>query len=99
MDQAVLTSKRAETKTTWLTAAQALVLYLQRQFTERDGQRQRLIPAIFGIFGHGNVAGLGQAIATAGSLPYYQARNEQSMVHCAIGYAKASRRLSTLACT
>ena len=84
----------------WLTAAQAVVLYLQRQFTERDGQRQRLIAGIFGIFGHGNVVGLGQAIATAGpGLPYYQPRNEQSMVHCAIGYAKAMRRMSTLACT
>src|SRR6476620_10832849 len=87
-------------QTVWLTAAQAVVLYLQRQFTERDGQRQRLIGGIFGIFGHGNVVGLGQAIATAGlGLPYYQPRNEQSMVHCAIGYAKAMRRMSTLACT
>jgi len=86
--------------TLWLTAAQALVLYLQKQFTERDGQRQRLVAGIFGIFGHGNVAGLGQAIAEAGNgLPYYQARNEQSMVHCAIGFAKANRRTSTLACT
>src|SRR6185503_3450540 len=83
-----------------LTAAQAVVLYLQQQFTERDGQRQRLIAGIFGIFGHGNVVGLGQAIAAAGpGLPYYQPRNEQSMVHCAIGYAKAMRRMSTFACT
>jgi 3D-(3,5/4)-trihydroxycyclohexane-1,2-dione acylhydrolase (decyclizing) len=89
-----------DSPTVRLTAAQALVLYLQRQFTERDGQRQRLVAGIFGIFGHGNAAGLGQAIAAAGTgLPYYQARNEQSMVHCALGYAKASRRMSTLACT
>jgi TPP-dependent trihydroxycyclohexane-1,2-dione (THcHDO) dehydratase len=64
-------------QTVWLTAAQAVVLYLQQQFTERDDQRQRLIAGIFGIFGHGNVVGLGQAIATAGpGLPYYQPRNE-----------------------
>jgi 3D-(3,5/4)-trihydroxycyclohexane-1,2-dione acylhydrolase (decyclizing) len=93
-------SMRSGERTLWLTAAQALVLYLQKQFTERDGQRQRLVAGIFGIFGHGNVAGLGQAIAEAGTgLPYYQARNEQSMVHCAIGFAKANRRTSTLACT
>jgi 3D-(3,5/4)-trihydroxycyclohexane-1,2-dione acylhydrolase (decyclizing) len=83
-----------------LTAAQALVRYLQRQLTERDGQTQRAIPAIFGIFGHGNVAGLGQAIAQEGeTLPLYQPKNEQAMVHAALGYAKASRRLQTLACT
>jgi 3D-(3,5/4)-trihydroxycyclohexane-1,2-dione acylhydrolase (decyclizing) len=83
-----------------LTAAQALVRYLQRQHSERDGQVRRVIPAIFGIFGHGNVAGLGQAIQQEGhELPLYQPKNEQAMVHTAMGYAKASRRLSTLACT
>lgn len=83
-----------------LTAAQALVRFLQQQFTERDGQAQRAIPAIFGIFGHGNVAGLGQAISQDGEqLPLYQPKNEQAMVHTALGYAKASRRMQTLACT
>src|SRR5262245_44714309 len=83
-----------------LTMSQALVKYLSVQFSERDGRRQRLIPAIFGIFGHGNVAGLGQALYEYGQdLPYYQTRNEQSMVHTAIGFAKARSRLATLACT
>jgi len=83
-----------------LTMAQALVKFLQAQFSERDGQSTRLIPALFGIFGHGNVAGLGQALFEYGSeLPYYQPCNEQSMVHTAVGFAKARLRLSTLACT
>ncbi len=87
-------------KTIRLTMAQALVKYLQVQYSERDGQKRRLIPAIFGIFGHGNVAGLGQAIYEYGKdLPFYQPCNEQSMVHTAIGFSKASQRLATLACT
>jgi 3D-(3,5/4)-trihydroxycyclohexane-1,2-dione acylhydrolase (decyclizing) len=80
--------------------AQALVRFLQVQFSQRDGESRRLIAGMSGIFGHGNVAGLGQALQAEGSdLPYYQVRNEQSMVHMASGFAKANRRLSTLACT
>jgi len=87
------------TDTVRLTMAQAIVKYLQVQFSERDGQARRLIPAMFGIFGHGNVAGIGQALYECGdSLPYYQPCNEQSMVHTATGFAKASQRLATLAC-
>jgi 3D-(3,5/4)-trihydroxycyclohexane-1,2-dione acylhydrolase (decyclizing) len=83
-----------------LTTAQALVRFLQAQHSERDGQVRRAIPAIWGIFGHGNVLGLGQAIRQEGdALPFHQPRNEQAMVHAAIGYAKASRRLAALACT
>ena len=83
-----------------LTMAQALVKYLQVQYSERDGKTRRLIPSIFGIFGHGNVAGLGQALFEYGQeLPYRQPRNEQSMVHAALGFAKANNRLATLACT
>jgi 3D-(3,5/4)-trihydroxycyclohexane-1,2-dione acylhydrolase (decyclizing) len=83
-----------------LTMAQALVKYLQVQYSERDGKARRLIPAIFGIFGHGNVCGLGQALEECGqNLPYYQPRNEQSMVHTALGFAKTNLRLATLACT
>src|SRR5262245_26600562 len=83
-----------------LTTAQALVRYLQVQYSERDGCSRWLVPAIFGIFGHGNVSGLGQAIYECGrDLPYYRPCNEQSMVHTAIGFAKANRRLATLACT
>ncbi|EKX68491.1 3D-(3,5/4)-trihydroxycyclohexane-1,2-dione acylhydrolase (decyclizing) [Streptomyces ipomoeae] len=88
------------TKTTRLTVAQALVRFLAAQYTERDGERQRLISATWGIFGHGNVAGLGQAlIEYADDMPYLQGRNEQSMVHAAVGYARQSGRLSTHAVT
>jgi 3D-(3,5/4)-trihydroxycyclohexane-1,2-dione acylhydrolase (decyclizing) len=83
-----------------LTTGQALVRWLAAQWSERDGERRRAIPAIFGIFGHGNVLGLGQALAQEGAeLPLYQPKNEQAMVHTALGYAKAARRLQTLACT
>jgi 3D-(3,5/4)-trihydroxycyclohexane-1,2-dione acylhydrolase (decyclizing) len=88
------------TETIRLTMSQAVVKYLQAQFSERDGKSRRLIPAMFGIFGHGNVCGMGQALEECGeSLPYYQPCNEQSMVHTAIGFAKASHRLATFACT
>ncbi|WLW54861.1 3D-(3,5/4)-trihydroxycyclohexane-1,2-dione acylhydrolase (decyclizing) [Streptomyces sp. YU58] len=83
-----------------LTVAQALVRFLAVQYTERDGVRQRLIGATWGIFGHGNVAGLGQALVEYGDdMPYHQGRNEQSMVHAAVGYARQSNRLSTHAVT
>ncbi|MCX4811186.1 3D-(3,5/4)-trihydroxycyclohexane-1,2-dione acylhydrolase (decyclizing) [Streptomyces sp. NBC_01239] len=88
------------TSTTRLTVAQALVRFLTAQFTERDGTRQRLIGATWGIFGHGNVAGLGQAlIEYADEMPYHQGRNEQSMVHAAVGYARQSNRLAAHAVT
>ena len=87
-------------ETVRLTMAQALVRFLQVQYSERDGETRRLIPAVFGIFGHGNVAGIGQALDEYGrDLPYYQTRNEQSMVHTAVGFAKAGLRLSAMACT
>lgn len=83
-----------------MTAGQALIRYLSVQHSERDGERRRLIPATFGIFGHGNVAGVGQALDEAGAeMRFYQPKNEQSMVHTAIGYAKAVNRLATLACS
>jgi 3D-(3,5/4)-trihydroxycyclohexane-1,2-dione acylhydrolase (decyclizing) len=87
-----------------LTVAQALVRFLANQWSERDGVRARLVPGCFGIFGHGNVAGVGQALLEAyatgtADLPYYLARNEQAMVHAAVGFARASNRLRTLACT
>ncbi len=83
-----------------LTVGQAIVSFLQAQYSRRDGQEQRLIPAMFGIFGHGNVAGLSQALVEHGQgLPYYQPFNEQSMVHTAAGYAKAMNRRATLACS
>ena len=83
-----------------LTVGQAVVKYLAAQYSELDDTRRRLIPAMFGIFGHGNVCGLGQALEqSGGALPYYQTRNEQSMVHTAAGFARATRRTQTLACT
>ncbi|MDQ8707311.1 3D-(3,5/4)-trihydroxycyclohexane-1,2-dione acylhydrolase (decyclizing) [Streptomyces sp. LHD-70] len=88
------------TDTVRLTAAQALVRFLAAQHTERDGVRQRLIGATWGIFGHGNVAGIGQALVEYDTLmPFHQGRNEQAMVHAAVGYARQSRRLSTHAVT
>ncbi|MYX08212.1 3D-(3,5/4)-trihydroxycyclohexane-1,2-dione acylhydrolase (decyclizing) [Streptomyces sp. SID8375] len=83
-----------------LTVAQALVEFLAHQYTERDGRRHRLINACWGIFGHGNVAGLGQALLESGdALPYLQGRNEQAMVHAAVGYARQCDRLSAQAVT
>ncbi|MGW4159086.1 3D-(3,5/4)-trihydroxycyclohexane-1,2-dione acylhydrolase (decyclizing) [Streptomyces sp. NPDC004788] len=83
-----------------LTVAQALVRFLAAQHTERDGVRRRLITATWGIFGHGNVAGIGQALVEYGALmPYHQGRNEQAMVHAAVGYARQSRRLQAHAVT
>jgi 3D-(3,5/4)-trihydroxycyclohexane-1,2-dione acylhydrolase (decyclizing) len=80
--------------------AQALVRFLANQYVERDGQEQRFFAGCFGIFGHGNVAGVGQALQQyAGAMPYYQARNEQAMVHSASAYARQKNRLQTLACT
>ncbi|MFF5855719.1 3D-(3,5/4)-trihydroxycyclohexane-1,2-dione acylhydrolase (decyclizing) [Streptomyces sp. NPDC012751] len=86
--------------TTRLTVAQALVRFLAAQHTERDGTRRRLIGATWGILGHGNVAGIGQALVEyADAMPYHQGRNEQAMVHAAVGYARQSNRLSTHAVT
>ncbi|MFI8822415.1 3D-(3,5/4)-trihydroxycyclohexane-1,2-dione acylhydrolase (decyclizing) [Streptomyces sp. NPDC053431] len=82
------------------TVAQALVRFLAAQYTERDGVRRRLISATWGIFGHGNVAGIGQALVEhPGLMPYHQGRNEQAMVHAAVGYARQSRRLQAHAVT
>jgi 3D-(3,5/4)-trihydroxycyclohexane-1,2-dione acylhydrolase (decyclizing) len=83
-----------------LTVAQALVRFLTVQYSERDGERQRFFAGCFGIFGHGNLAGLGQALLESkDELRYFQARNEQAMVHAAVGYARTQRRRQALACT
>jgi 3D-(3,5/4)-trihydroxycyclohexane-1,2-dione acylhydrolase (decyclizing) len=87
-------------KTQRLTVGQAIVAFLASQYTERDGVERRFFPGVFGIFGHGNVAGVGQALHQAGDrLRFYLARNEQAMVHLAAAYAKMANRLATLACT
>lgn len=87
-----------------LTVAQALVKFLGQQFSERDGVRHKFFAGCFGIFGHGNVAGIGQALLQAeldepGMMPYHQGRNEQAMVHIAAGYARQKDRLQTFAVT
>ncbi|HZG91868.1 MAG TPA: 3D-(3,5/4)-trihydroxycyclohexane-1,2-dione acylhydrolase (decyclizing) [Pseudonocardia sp.] len=85
-----------------LTVAQAVVRFLAAQYSERDGVEQRFVPGCFGIFGHGNVAGMAQAlleVADSGELPYHLARNEQGMVHAAVGYARMRNRVQALACT
>ncbi|HSO63973.1 MAG TPA: 3D-(3,5/4)-trihydroxycyclohexane-1,2-dione acylhydrolase (decyclizing) [Ornithinibacter sp.] len=103
------TTGGSRTPTVRLTVAQAVVRFLAHQWSERDGERQRLVEGCLGIFGHGNVAGIGQALleeelraAEAGeqpALPYVLGRNEQAMVHTAVGFAKHRDRLSTWAVT
>src|SRR3984893_15985742 len=89
-----------------LTVGQAVVRFLAAQRSERDGTSHRLIEGCFGIFGHGNVAGLAQGLLEAELAPgkeqglrYLQGRNEQAMVHAAVAFARTRNRMSTLACT
>jgi 3D-(3,5/4)-trihydroxycyclohexane-1,2-dione acylhydrolase (decyclizing) len=83
-----------------LTVAQAVVAYLSRQYSIADGERRRLIPATLGIFGHGNVSGIGQALdQLSDDMPFVQGRNEQNLVHVATAFAKATKRHATLAVT
>src|SRR5271168_2116192 len=83
-----------------LTAAQAMVRFLSAQRIEIDGRKQRLFEGVFAIFGHGNVAGIGEALyAARDALTTYRAHNEQAMAHAAIAFAKASRRWRMMACT
>jgi len=82
-----------------LTMAQGVVRFLKNQFVERDAQEHAFFAGCWGIFGHGNVAGIGQALQENPDFRYYQARNEQAMVHVAAAFAKISDRLRTFACT
>ncbi|MBA3255298.1 MAG: 3D-(3,5/4)-trihydroxycyclohexane-1,2-dione acylhydrolase (decyclizing), partial [Pyrinomonadaceae bacterium] len=86
-------------KTQRLTTAQALIRFLQNQYVERDENERPFFAGVWGIFGHGNVAGVGQALQQTPGLTYYLARNEQAMVHTATAYAKMSNRLRAFACT
>lgn len=88
-----------KTKTQKLTVAQATILFLQNQFVERDGKQNNFFAGCFGIFGHGNVGGIGQALLQYPSFKYYQVRNEQAMVHSAIAYAKVKNRTGAFVCT
>src|ERR1700719_2136908 len=82
-----------------LTAAQAIVAFLSNQYSSRDNRERRFFEGCVGIFGHGNVAGMGQALEQDRRLRYFLCRNEQAMVHTAAAFSKASFRLRTLACT
>ncbi len=82
-----------------LTMAQAIIAFLKNQYVERDGIEQPFFAGCFGIFGHGNIAGIGQALQQMPEFRYYQARNEQAMVHAAVAFAKTKNRLQTFACT
>src|SRR6202045_92263 len=81
-----------------LTLAQAIVAFLSNQYSSRDNRERKFFEGCFGIFGHGNVAGMGQALEQDRRLRYYLCRNEQAMVHTAAAFSKASFRLRTLAC-
>src|SRR5690349_19095540 len=82
-----------------LTMAQAIIRFLKVQHVARDGQEHAFFAGCFGIFGHGNVAGIGEALQQNPDFPYYLCRNEQAMVHTAAAYAKMSDRLRALVCT
>ncbi|MFS4417776.1 3D-(3,5/4)-trihydroxycyclohexane-1,2-dione acylhydrolase (decyclizing) [Maribacter sp. 2307ULW6-5] len=86
-------------KTKRLTVAQATIQYLKNQYVERDGEQQQFFAGCFGILGHGNVAGIGQALHQAPDFPFFVFRNEQAMVHTAAAYAKVKNRLQTFVCT
>lgn len=86
-------------KTRRMTVAQAIVTFLKNQQVERDGRQHAFFSGVLGIFGHGNVAGIGQALQENPDLPYILVRNEQAAVHMASGYAKASNRLKAFICT
>ncbi len=82
-----------------MTVGQAIVTFLKNQYVERDGRQHAFFSGVLGIFGHGNVAGIGEALLENRDLPYLLVRNEQAAVHMAAGYAKACNRLKTFACT
>ena len=90
---------RAKPMTKRLTVAQCIVSFLKNQYVERDGKEARFFAGCFGIFGHGNVAGMGQALEQHSDLRYSLFRNEQAMVHAAVAFSKATFRTRTMACT
>jgi 3D-(3,5/4)-trihydroxycyclohexane-1,2-dione acylhydrolase (decyclizing) len=86
-------------KTRRMTMAQAVICFLKNQYVERDGEQHQFFAGVLGIFGHGNVAGIGQALQQNPDFPYMPVRNEQAGVHLATGFAKSSNRLRAMACT
>ncbi|MFN8470877.1 MAG: 3D-(3,5/4)-trihydroxycyclohexane-1,2-dione acylhydrolase (decyclizing) [Anaerolineae bacterium] len=89
----------SSTDTRRLTTAQAIIGFLKQQYVERDGVEQPFFAGCFGIFGHGIVSGIGQALQQNPDFRYYQTRNEQAMVHIATAYAKVKNRMQTFVCT
>lgn len=85
-------------KTTKLTTAQALIKFLKNQYVKRDGVEHQFLKGVWGIFGHGNVAGVAQALHQYPEMPFYLCRNEQAMTHTSIAYAKAKNRMQAFAC-
>lgn len=85
-------------KTIKLTTAQALIKFLQNQYVKRDGVEHQFLKGVWGIFGHGNVAGIAQALHQFPEMPFYLCRNEQAMTHTSIAYAKAKNRMQAFAC-
>ena len=79
--------------TTRMTTAQAIIAFLKNQYVDRDGAQQRFFGGVFGIFGHGNVAGIGQALQENPDFPYFQSKNEQAQVHLAAAYARMKNRM------
>lgn len=86
-------------KTVRLTTAQAIIRFLNNQYVERDGISHKFFGGVFGIFGHGNVAGIGQALQENPDFPYFQSKNEQAQVHLAAAYARMKNRMGALVCT
>ncbi len=86
-------------ETVRLTVSQALIRFLKNQHIRRDGKETPFIAGVWGIFGHGNVAGIAQALHEDQQMPFYLARNEQAMTHSAIAYAKSKNRMQAFACT
>src|SRR5450755_2311872 len=83
-----------------LTMAQAIIRFLEQQYVTRDGKENQFFAGVFGIFGHGNVAGIGEALLERrDTFRYHQTRNEQAMVHTASAFAKMSNRMRTFVCT
>ena len=82
-----------------VTAAQAAIKFLKNQYVQKDGVERPFFAGCFGIFGHGNVAGIGQALQQDQDFPYYLSRNEQAMVHTAVAFSKMNNRLRAFACT
>ena len=85
--------------TTRMTTAQAIIAFLKNQYVDRDGAQQRFFGGVFGIFGHGNVAGIGQALQENPDFPYFQSKNEQAQVHLAAAYARMKNRMGAMVCT